>query len=276
LKESTEKYIDVKNIVASKNESLVKWLPSFVINYIRRIVHEDDINDSMSKIGHLEGLDFVKAALGYLNTKVEVEGLENIPKEGGVIIASNHPLGGLDGIALMDAVGRVRKDIQFLVNDILLSIENLAPLFVPVNKVGDNPREATKIIEATYAKDIAILVFPAGLVSRKLPEGVADLEWKKSFIARSKKYKKDIVPVHIDGRNSNFFYNLSRLRGKLGIKANLEMFYLADEMFKQRNKTITIRFGKPIPHQSFDKSKTMLEWASEIRSKVYQLPNKVK
>lgn len=265
------KFVDIEKVVKQKNPGLAKLMPRFILNYIKRIMHEDEINDSMTRIGHLRGLDFVEASLEELHTKVEVRGLENIPKKEGVIIASNHPLGGLDGIALMSAVSKVRTDIQFLVNDILLSIENLSPLFVPINKVGNNPREASRVIEATYKKDIAILIFPAGLVSRKLKEGIADLEWKKSFITRAKKNKKNIIPVHIDGRNSNFFYNLSRIRGKLGIKANLEMFYLADEMYKQRNKTITISFGKPVPYSNFDKSKTMIEWAEEMRQSVYKL-----
>jgi len=247
-------------------------MPGFLMRYIKNVVHEEEINKTMAKIGHLKGLDFVRAALEELDTRVVVEGAQNLPQNDGVIVASNHPLGGLDGIALMKAVGEVREDIQFLVNDILLNIENLQPLFAPVNKVGKNPREASKIIEATYAQDIAVLVFPAGLVSRKQPQGIEDLEWKKSFITRSIKYQKDIVPVHIEGRNSKFFYNLARLRGKLGLKANIEMFYLADEMFKQRGETIVIRFGKPIAWQTFDKSKTHQQWADEVKRKVYALP----
>lgn len=249
-------------------------MPGFLLRYIRRVIHEKDINDVMSKIGHTQGLDFVEGTMKCLDLTIVLKGEENIPKEGGCILAANHPLGGLDGIAFMKAVGEVREDLQFLVNDILLSIENLKGLFVPVNKVGDNPRAASKLIEKTYSAEIPVMVFPSGLVSRKLPEGIADLEWKKSFIKKSIQYKKDIIPVHIDGRNSNFFYNLSRLRAKLGIKANIEMFYLPKEMFRQRGKTLTIRFGKPIPYQSLDKSKTLQEWAADIRAKVYELPKK--
>ncbi len=271
--EKQDKYIDVKEVIRKKNSKLAKWMPGFMLHYIKRIVHEEDINEVMANIGHLEGLDFVRGSLKELHTTVKVEGAENVPVEGGVILASNHPLGGLDGIALMKAVGDVREDFQFLVNDILLSIENLQPLFAPVNKVGENPREATRIIEKTYSQDIAVLVFPAGLVSRKLSDGISDLEWKKSFISRAIKYRKDVVPVHIEGRNSNFFYNLSRLRRFFGVKANVEMFYLADEMFRQRGKTITVRFGKPIPYQHFDASKTHKEWAAEVKAKAYNLPN---
>jgi putative hemolysin len=265
------KHVDVKSILASKNPGLAKWLPGFVLQYIKRVIHQKDLNAIMDAIGHKTGLDFIDEGLSYLNTKVQVKGFEHIPPNGGVIIASNHPLGGLDGIALMHAVGQVRTDIQFLVNDILLNIKNLEELFIPVNKVGVNPRQALKIIEDTYARELAILVFPAGLVSRKLPEGITDLPWQKSFISRAIKYKKDVVPVHINGRNSNFFYNLANLRTKLGIKANLEMFYLVDELFKQRNQTINISFGPSIPYHTFDKSKSLQEWTQFVRQQAYKL-----
>ena len=268
------KYIDINEVIKKKNPGLAKWLPSFVINYIKRIVHQTDINEVMANVGHLRGLEFVNAVLKELNTTVDVKGLENIPAKGGCILASNHPLGGLDGIAFMQAVGRVRPDMKFLVNDILLTIENFQPLFLPVNKHGVNAKSALKMIDEAYASDEATLVFPAGLVSRKLPGGIADLEWKKSFIAKAVKYEQDVIPVHIQGRNSSFFYNLSNYRRKLGVKANLEMFYLADELFKQRGKTLTITIGKPIPHTTFSKDKSQQEWAHEVRKQVYELPNR--
>jgi len=276
LKNAPEKYIEIEKVIAEKNPALAKWLPGFLVNYIKRILHQEEINEVMRRHGDKRGLPFVRAGLDFLNTEVKTVGIENVPKDGGVILASNHPLGGLDGIAFMKAVGEVREDIQFLVNDILLNIKNMEPLFIPVNKVGANPRAALKVIEETYAKDIAVLVFPSGMVSRRLPDGIGDLPWQKSFIARAKKYKKDIIPVHIDGKNSPWFYNLSYWRSKLGIKANLEMFYLANEMFKQRGKTITITFGEPVSWESFDKSKSLVEWAEHMRSLTYALPEKYK
>lgn len=274
MEREESKYLDLKQVLSSKNKKLAQWMPGFLLSYFKRIVHEKDLNALMAAIGDKEGLDFVNAGLDYLDCTVAVKGLENVPKEGGVIIASNHPLGGLDGIALMSAIGRVRPDIQFLVNDILLNIENLQPLFIPVNKVGVNPRKALEVIEETYAKEVAILVFPAGLVSRQLTEGIADLTWQKSFIAKAKKYQKDIVPVHIQGRNSNFFYQLSKWRRKLGVKANIEMLYLADEMFRQRGKTITITIGGKVPYTHFDERRTLQEWAAEMRRRVYDLAPK--
>ena len=177
---NTEKYIDIDKVLDSKNPALRKWIPGFLVRGVKKLVHEKDINDIMSRQGHLMGFDFLEGVLiKELNTKIILEGEQHIPKEGGVIIASNHPLGGLDGMALIYAVGKVRPDIKFLVNDVLLNIENLKQFFIPVNKFGGNPRDATKLIEQTYAEDIAVLVFPAGLVSRKQPQGVEDLEWKK-------------------------------------------------------------------------------------------------
>jgi putative hemolysin len=127
------------------------------------------------------------------------------------------------------------------------------------------------LIEETYAGDYAVLVFPAGLVSRKQDIGIKDLEWKKSFISKSKKYKKDIVPVYIEGRNSNFFYNFAKLRKRIGIKSNFEMLFLPDEMFSQRGKKVIIHIGKPIPYSCFDKSKSENEWAEEVKQIVYRM-----
>ncbi len=263
----------IREVIGKKNPALLKWLPGFVLRYIERIAHEDDINEVMRNIGHLQGLDFVDALITQeLNVTVELTGAENIPLTGGVVFASNHPLGGLDGIAFMHALGRYRKDIKFLVNDILMNIENLGPLFVPVNKHGKQAREASRLLDQTYASDQALLVFPAGLVSRKRKNGVIkDLEWKKSFIGKAKKYKKDIIPVFIDGRNSDFFYNLARFRKNIGIGVNVEMFYLADEMFAQRNKKVTIRIGKPVSFEELDNRKTEQQWAETLKEIVYAM-----
>ena len=269
--EDTTKYIVIRDVIRRKNPGLLRWLPGFVLRYIERVVHEDDINQIMANIGHLHGLEFVDALIGQLGVRVELQGIEHIPAEGGVIFASNHPLGGLDGIAFMHALGKYRSDIKFIVNDILLNIKNLEPLFVGVNKHGAQGRKAMAQVEAAYAADHALLVFPAGLVSRKRHGKIADLEWKKSFISKAKKYQKDIVPVYIQGENSSFFYNFARWRERLGIKANIEMFYLPDEMFAQRNKTVTICVGKPIPYTGFDDSRSEKEWAEAVKQTVYNL-----
>ena len=265
-------FINVQKIIASKSPFLAKWMPRPLLNYFRRILREDDINKAMGHFGHLEGLEFIDAAFQFLNCTVHIEGAEKIPEDESIIIASNHPMGGLDGMAFMKAVGSRREDFKFLVNDVLLNIKNIARFFVPVNKVGENPREASRRIQEAYNQDQLILVFPAGLVSRKINGKVQDLEWKKSFIKKAIQHKKDILLVHIDGRNSNFFYNLARWRQRLGLKFNIEMLYLADEMFKQRDHTIHVRFGERLSWQSFDKSRTLDQWAELCRQSVYQIP----
>jgi putative hemolysin len=268
-----EKFIVIRDAIAKKNPKLLKWMPGFLLRYIERIVHEEDINKVMQNIGHLDGLDFVDALIGQeLKVDVELKGAENIPLTAGVVFASNHPLGGLDGVAFMHALGKYRKDIKFLVNDILMNIKNLHPLFIPINKHGSQAREAMRAIDETYASEQAMLVFPAGLVSRKSQSGlIKDLEWKKSFITKAKKYKKDIIPVYIEGRNSDFFYNLARFRKNIGIGANIEMFFLADEMFAQRGKKVTIVIGRPISYTLFDNTKTEQEWAEVIKETVYAM-----
>jgi putative hemolysin len=271
LKEK-EQFIDIKKVIKDKNPSLLKWMPGFLLRYIRRIAHEDDINAIMAKNGGLYGLDFVDALIADFGVEVALNGEENIPSNQPVIFAANHPLGGLDGIAFMHALGKYRQDIKFLVNDLLSNIKNFDTLFVPVNKHGGHGRKGTAIIDETYATAGAVLVFPAGLVSRKQEGGIKDLEWTKSFINKARKYKKDVVPVYIEGKNSDFFYNLAKLRKTLGIKSNLEMLYLADEMFGQKDKKVTIHVGKQISHEYFDSSKNDKYWADEVKQMVYAIP----
>ncbi len=266
--------IDIEKVIEDKNPHLKKLLPGFMISYLKRIVHQDDVNYFINTYYDKEGIDFIKALLGEMNTTVKTINLEkNIPKEDKVIVTANHPLGGLDGLALMLAVGRVRSDIQFPVNDILTYIPNLKVLFIPVNKHGSNA-ENIRLFNETFEKQNIICYFPAGLVSRKQNGKIMDLEWKKTIITKAKRYKRDIIPTYIEGNNSKFFYNLALYRKKLGIKANLEMFYLSDEFFKQRNKTLTITFGPRISYKVFDKRHKDTEWAQLLKEHVYKLKEK--
>ena len=263
------KFIDVEKVISEKNPALIKFLPRFIINYIKKKLHEDFINQGIENYQESFEHDFNEAALNYMGANVTWSGLENIPKHGGVIIVANHPLGGLDGLALIKAVSNVRLDTRFLVNDILLKLTNFKRLFVGVNKVGKTAAEALKVIDSTYASDHVVLVFPAGLVSRKQNGVVKDLEWKKSFVSQAIKNKRQVVPVFIEGKNSNFFYNFSLWRKRLGIKANVEMFFLADEMVKQKSKTIHVHFGKAISYEVFNKQFSHIEWAQLVKEYVY-------
>lgn len=267
---NNQQLIDIERVFASKNPRLLKFIPGFVISYLKRVIHQKEINAALERFKDKMGLDFIDAILDEFGARIIVEGVENLPPHGRYIIAANHPLGGIDGMALMKVVGSVRKDILFPVNDLLLYLPNLRPLFIPINKHGRNT-ENLKIFDDTFASEVAILYFPAGLCSRKVKGKIVDLEWKKTFISKARKFKRDIIPVYMRGRNSNFFYNLANWRVRLGIKANIEMLYLVDEMFKQKDKEILIRFGKPFPHHYFDNSRKDAEWAAFMKDHVYSL-----
>jgi putative hemolysin len=186
-------------------------------------------------------------------------------------VAGNHPLGGPDGLALMAAVGRYRNDIQFPVNDFLLYLPGLAPLFVPIDKVNRNTANVNAL-ENAFASENVLLYFPAGLCSRKQKGGqIRDLEWKPTFIKKAVKYKRDVVPFFFDARNRKRFYNLARLRERLGIKFNFEMALLPAEMFAQCGNTLQLIVGKPIPYTTFDKRLSAKEWAQRVQDYIYGL-----
>lgn len=264
--------VDVDAVFRKKGRAIYPFIPRFLINYIKRVIHQDEINDIVPRLSHLEGLAFIEEALAReFGITMEVVNPEYIQPEGRVIVVSNHPLGGLDGMALMHVIGKVRQDIQFIVNDILLELKPLSSLFAPVNKHGRNTREAIMLLDRLYAGEQLVIIFPAGLVSRRRKGVIADLEWKKSFISKAIQYKRDIIPVYIEGRNSDFFYNLANWRKRLAIKSNIEMLYLPDELFKQRNKTIRIHVGPPVPWQTFTPDRSQQEWAHQLRQHVYRL-----
>ncbi len=269
--QTDEKFIDIRKVFRDKNPALYKLIPSFFINYLRRVVHEDQLNDFVERHRDLYGLDFVDAIIRDFNANVHVQGLENIEPDQRYMVASNHPLGGLDGIAFMHVLGRVRQDLVFPVNDLLMNIENLRPLFIPINKHGSNA-ENVKIINKTFESDKLLLYFPAGLVSRKSRGKIRDIPWKKTFLSKAKRFKRDVVPVHINGRNSDFFYRLANLRKALKIKANIEMLYLVDETYKQYDKDINIIISEAVDYKFFDRRHKDVEWALILQDYVYELP----
>jgi 1-acyl-sn-glycerol-3-phosphate acyltransferase len=266
-----EKFIDIEKVIKSKNEKLYKWLPSFLVNYIKRIVHEDDINTILKENKNLFNEDFCNEIVDRFNLKIVVNGIENIPVKGPVIMAANHSLGGMDAMAIVSGLSKRRTDIRFIVNDILLNMNNLKGLFIGVNKHGKSSKESFNSINELFASDKAIFIFPAGLVSRKRKGKINDLEWKRTFVLKSKEHQTPIIPIHIDGSLSNFFYNLSNIREKLGVKANIEMLYLANEQFKLKGSTITINVGEPIHPKNFDSSKSNFEIAQWLKEQVYLL-----
>ncbi|RXQ89845.1 glycerol acyltransferase [Ancylomarina salipaludis] len=263
--------IDLKQVFASKSEKVARLIPGFIISYLKRIIHQDELNDFLSRNHQKQGIDFSQAVLDELSITYEINGLEKLDKNKRYLLVANHPLGGPDGLILISIFGKHFKTIRFLVNDILMNIKNMGNVFVPINKHGGQAKEAATIIESAYESDSTILTFPAGLVSRKQKGTIKDLEWKKSFIVKAKKHQRDIVPIHISGRNSNFFYNLANLRKFMGLKANIEMLYLVNELFKQRGKQFKITIGEPIPYTNIDSSLTPNQWAEAIKKQCYDL-----
>lgn len=267
-----EKFIDVEKLITSKNPKLLKRLPKFIINYLKKILHQKEINQILIENKEIFGADFCSDIIKRFNINVISHGLENIPTNEGVIFVSNHPLGGMDAMAIVSEISPIRDDIKFIVNDLLLNLNNLKGMFTGVDKHAKNAKESLQKVNELFASDKAVFLFPAGLVSRKKNGLVRDLEWKKTFVSRAKKYNKKIIPVHIDGELTNFFYRLSNIRERLGVKANIEMLYLADQMFKQKNKTMNLYIGEPISPNSFDNSKNDKEIAQDIKDLSYNLP----
>ena len=270
---SPDKFIDIDGVIKDKNPSLYQIIPGFLIRYVsERIVRERVLNQIMVELKDLNNFEFCAAVCKRFNVTVVSKGIENIPTAGGAIFAANHPLGGMDAMAIMESISHHRSDVKFLVNDLLMSIINLRGIFVGVNKFGATPRENIRRVDELFGSENAVFIFPAGLVSRMTQHRVIrDLDWKKTFISKAKRHKKPIVPVHISGRLSRKFYRVAKIRKLFGIQMNIEMLLLAQEMMKQRGKTITITYGKPIYPATLDKTRSDDEWAYEVKSNVYNL-----
>lgn len=267
----SKKFIDIDNVFVSKNPKMYKYIPKFLLSFLKRIVHQEGINDFIDRNKHKQGLDFAEAIADEFSGGYSSTGLENIPLDNRYVFAANHPLGGLDGMVFLTEVGKRFPDVKFPVNDILMNLTNLESHFVPINKHGAQGREAARLLEAAYASDSQILMFPAGLVSRKTNGKITDLEWKRNFIKKAIQHKRDIIPVYISGQNSNFFYNLANIRKKLGIKLNIEMLFLPKELFKSVTNKVTIVFGQPVKWEELNNGLKPQEWAQKIKELTYNL-----
>lgn len=264
--------IDIDKILKDKAGDKAKRVPRFLVSYLKKILHQDEINEFLVSVADKRGVDFVEACMSYLDITLEVEGKENLPENGLCTFVSNHPLGGQDGIALGYLLGKHYDGrIKYLVNDLLMNLHGLAPLCIPINKTGSQSRDFPRMVEAGFRSDSHIIMFPAGLCSRRNNGVIKDLEWKKTFITKSIETQRNVVPIHFEGRNSDFFYNLANLCKFFGIKFNIAMLYLVDEMYKNRHKTFRVVIGKPIPWQTFNKSRPASQWAEYVRDIVYKL-----
>ena len=272
----TEKTIDIESILKGKMGAKAKFVPKVLINWLKRIAHQDEVNAFLWESRDKTGVEWLEACVKYLDMTLEVEGKENLPASDDnklYTFVSNHPLGGQDGIALGSIIcHKYDSQMVYLVNDILMNFKGLAPLCVPINKTGRNGRNFPKMVESAFQSPKNVVMFPAGLCSRKGEDGVIkDIEWKKTFITKSVEYQRDVIPVFFSGHNSDRFYNIARWCKRLHIKFNFAMLYLGDEMYKNQGKNFTVTFGEPIPWQTFDKTKTPKEWAQWVKEKVYQL-----
>ncbi|NLI71858.1 MAG: glycerol acyltransferase [Bacteroidales bacterium] len=264
--------LDVEKILAEKLPN--KKLPGFIIRYLKKILHQDEMNLFFIEAHGKKNLDFIEETIcNHLESGADYEGFENLPpKDGRYIFVSNHPLGGLDSIIIGMMLGeKYGEKVKFFANEVLMYLEPLNEMFLPVNNLGGSQsRENARIAEEFYKSDNHLITFPAGTCSRKIKGKVQDMPWKKSFVSKAVQYQRDVVPIYFDGTNSNFFYNLSKIRTRLGLP-NIEMLYLINEMYKQRGKRFKVKIGKLIPYSTFDKSKTPNEWAKWVREKVYEM-----
>ncbi|MFR9165550.1 MAG: 1-acyl-sn-glycerol-3-phosphate acyltransferase [Dysgonomonas sp.] len=277
MKDNSLELIDLDAVVKEKAPGIYNKLPKFVLSYLKKKIHQDELNEILTIYADKDGVDFMSSVIGYFKLNLKVIGLDKIDKNGRYIFASNHPLGGLDGICLSAIVGeRFDKKIKYPVNDFLLYIRNLRSIFIPINKHGSQSKDAANQMNEAFESDNQIITFPAGLCSRKINGKIVDLEWKKMFIQKAVETKRDVIPVYFQAANSNFFYRFANIRKALGIKFNVEMVFLPDEMFKNKGKTFVVIFGEPIPWQTFDKSKSQKEWAQTVKSTAYALSREVK
>ncbi|MDR0508138.1 MAG: 1-acyl-sn-glycerol-3-phosphate acyltransferase [Dysgonamonadaceae bacterium] len=269
--------INIQQILHSKAPDSYKKIPHWVISLLSKIICQDELNHYFKKNGHATGVDLMKNAVDFFNITLRLKGEENLPEsDHKCIFVSNHPLGGLDGICLAAVLGeKYHKQIIYLVNDILYFIEPLKNIFVPINKHGSQAKKGVIALNNAFASENQILTFPAGLCSRKSKGIISDPEWKKMFITKAMEYQRDILPIYFDAKNSSFFYNLAAIRKRLGIRFNIEMIFLPREMIKAIGSTFTVYFGKPIPWQQFDSSKTPRQWADEIKTHTYNIKSKM-
>ena len=270
-----EKIIDIEKVLKSKMGPKAKWVPGFVVSWLRHIIHEDWLNQFLWEARDLKGTPWLEACLDFMHTKVEVEGLENLPDPADgklYTFVSNHPMGGIDGVALGSVIGRHYDDrFRYLVNDLLMNLPGLAPLCIPINTTTKKTRSFPQIVEAGFQGDYHLLMFPAGLCSRRRQKEIRDLTWKKTFITKSVECRRDVVPIFFGGRNSDFFYRLSNISDRYVKKINIAMLFLVDEMYKNTGKTFHVKIGKPIPWQTFDHTKSPMEWAEFVKDQVYKL-----
>lgn len=262
------KSIDIQKLLREKKPGLARWIPPGVVRRIERLVCLPQINHVLGTHGDEAPLDFVRSTLRHIGVSYTLHGAEHIPSGGRAIFAANHPLGGLDGMALAAALAPRVPQVKLVVNDILMALQPLRPIFAPVNKFGVQNPDYARQIQAMYASRAAVITFPAGLCSRLVGGRVTDLPWHPNFVRKALESNRPVVPVYVSARNSRFFYRLARLRKGLGLKLNIEMLWLPKEMFGQTQKQIDLYLGEPI---WITPERSVHEWADLVRRAVYRM-----
>ena len=264
--------IDVRAVVRDKSRSLYRKIPGFAFTGLEKLIRQDDINDILTRFGHLRDVPFISAVLDDLRIRRESEGLETLPAGERYLFVSNHPLGGLDGFALAEAVQGRFGDVRLVVNDLLMHLVPIRGLFTPINKHGRQNSGYVRGLNEILAGDLPVVYFPAGLCSRRIRGRVTDLPWKKTAVQKALESGRTVVPVYVCDKNSSFFYTFANLRKKLGIGVNLEMLLLPSELFKKRGKgRIRLFFGAPVPPQELRNGWSAARWTEELRRRCYAL-----
>lgn len=274
--------IDLDEVLRQRLPRLSRFIPRFAVEWMKRTICQDELNRILDENAGLEGADFARGALKSLGITVEPQFEERLPSPENrrVLYVSNHPLGGLDGMALIDYVQRRHGgNVYFVVNDLLSAVKPLEKVFLPVNKFGKQSREAVKAVDEAFAGNDPVIMFPAGLVSRlrrvpymgKKRKLVSDLPWNKMFVNKAHHYKRDIIPIFFSGKNSEKFYRMANLRRRLGIKFNFEMIYLPWEMVRMADSSLTISFGVPLSWEMLTPGRDAAGCAASVRASVYHI-----
>ena len=269
-KNREEYLLNIDEVLGPK---LKKTLPRFVVNFLKRRIHQDEINDCIMKAEHYAGAGFFDEALKYIGITYKVRGAENIDTDKKYIFACNHPLGGPEALIIGSVFHQIYGGgFKVPSNKLLMNMKPLAEFFTPVNvQAKSQSREIVELISGMFQSDDQVLVFPSGLCAKRIKGKITEMPWKKMFISQAKKYERDVVPVHISGYNSPRYHFFSWLSRTLGMRVNIGMLFLVDELFNKAGEEFVITFGEPISHTKFDKSKTDTQWAAEIKDKVEQL-----
>jgi len=266
------KIIDIEKAIRDSKSKFVSSLPMFIIRGIMKLVHQDEMNAIVHKFRDNSGVPFLNDVLKEWKMNVVVKGKENVPASGRFVFVANHPLGGLDALAFLSTIYHFFPNVISPSNQLFNAIPNLKPVILGVNVFGSNTKDTVEKFNQLFESDSQIMIFPAGLVSRRKKGVISDPVWQKTFITKALQFNRDIIPVHISGRNSNLFYFVANLRKLLRIKISIEIILLPREMLRQRNSTITLTIGKIIPSQSLKDGMSHPEWSKKVKAIVYSLP----